>query len=166
MVDNTTTNGTRRGHLVAPTLLMYARILIACAVVCAVQTARADCFDDAAVYHRVNPIILRSIAVVESGDKPWATNRNANGSEDDGEMQINSIHLPELAQYGMSRHDLFDACKSIYTGAWIYRKQIDKYGNTWAAVGAYHSATPYYRDQYAAKVRAVAMQLAREYGAQ
>lgn len=145
---------------------MNARILIACAVVCAVQSAHADCFDDAAVFHRVNPIILRSIAIVESGNKPWATNQNSNGSVDYGEMQINSIHLPELAQYGMSTRDLFDGCKSIYTGAWIYRKQIVKYGNTWAAVGAYHSANPYYRDQYAAKVHAVAMRLVREYGGQ
>jgi soluble lytic murein transglycosylase-like protein len=85
----------------------------------------------------VNPIILRSIAIVEIGNKPWATNRNLNVSVDYGEMQINSIHLPELAQCGMSTRDLFNGCESICTGAWIYRKQIVKYGNTWAAVGAY-----------------------------
>jgi lysozyme-related protein Hpa2 len=136
------------------------------ALVCAcllfkLTSAHADCFDDAASYHRVNPTILRAIAIVESGGKPAAINRNANGSVDFGEMQINSAHLPELARFGMSETDLFDACKSIYTGAWILRKEMDKYGNTWAAVGAYHSATPYLRDTYAEKVKGIAEQLAK-----
>lgn len=126
--------------------------------------AYADCFDDAAAFHRVNPTILRAIAIVESGGRAAAVNHNANGSIDYGEMQINSIHLGELAQYGMSRDDLFDGCKSVYTGAWILRKSINKYGNTWAAIGSYHSATPVYRDQYAAKVKAVAEQLLQYYG--
>ena len=167
MLDNTTTDGSRRAvRPPLPTFLMFARIFIAFALACAAQVAHADCFDDAAVFHRVNPIILRSIAIVESGNKPSATNHNSNGSIDYGEMQINSIHLPELAQYGMSTRDLYDGCKSIHTGAWIYRKKIDKFGNTWAAVGAYHSENPYYRDQYAAEVHAVAMRLVREYGGQ
>lgn len=123
------------------------------------RVACADCFDDAASYHHVNPVILRAIAIVESGGNPNATNQNANGSVDMGEMQINSIHLPELARYGMGTADLFDGCKSVYTGAWILRQAIDRYGNTWAAIGAYNSSTPYYRDRYAAKVRSVVARL-------
>ncbi|WP_321935631.1 lytic transglycosylase domain-containing protein [Paraburkholderia sp. J8-2] len=119
------------------------------------NSASADCFDDAASFHHVNPLILRAIAIVESQGNPNATNQNANGSVDMGEMQINSIHLAELARYGMGAADLYDGCKSVYTGAWILRREIDRYGNTWAAIGAYNSATPYYRDRYAAKVKSV-----------
>ncbi|KAF7963373.1 lytic transglycosylase [Cupriavidus sp. UYMU48A] len=117
--------------------------------------ALADCFHDAASFHRVNPLILRAIAIVESGGRPDATNRNRNGSVDYGMMQINSIHLPELARYGIGVSDLYDGCKSVFTGALILRRSIDKYGNTWAAVGSYNSATPYFRDRYAAKVKTV-----------
>jgi soluble lytic murein transglycosylase-like protein len=104
---------------------------------------------------------LRAIDIVESGGKPWAVGHNNNGTVDIGAMQINSIHLPELARYGMTQDDLFDGCKSIYTGAWILRKAIDRYGNTWQAIGTYHSSTPALRDQYAAKVKGIAEQLAR-----
>lgn len=119
------------------------------------STAFADCFDDAASFHHVNPIILRAIAIVESGGRPDATNSNRNGSVDYGMMQINSIHLPELARYGIGKADLYNGCKSVYMGAWILRQSIDKYGNTWAAIGTYNSATPYYRDRYASKVKSV-----------
>ncbi|MFP3637922.1 lytic transglycosylase domain-containing protein [Paraburkholderia sp. SIMBA_054] len=138
---------------------MFARLFSLLVLLFASWSAYADCFDDAAAFHNVNPTILRAISIVESGNKPYAVNRNSNGSVDYGQMQINSIHLPELARYHMSQEDLFDGCKSIYTGAWILRKGIDKYGNTWAAIGSYHSSTPYYRDQYAAKVKAIAERL-------
>lgn len=115
--------------------------------------AHADCFADAARYHQVNPLILRAIAVVETGGKADAINRNRNGSYDLGELQINSIHQAELARYGIAPPDLMDACKNIYIGAWILRKAMDKYGNTWEAIGAYNSATPVYRDRYARRVQ-------------
>ncbi len=33
-------------------------------------------------------------------------------------------------------------CVSVYVAAWRLREMTNKYGNTWAAVGAYHSETP------------------------
>ncbi|WP_321816723.1 MULTISPECIES: lytic transglycosylase domain-containing protein [unclassified Paraburkholderia] len=121
--------------------------------------AFADCFDDAASFHHVNPTILRAIAIVESGGRPNVTNVNSNGSVDYGMMQINSIHLPELAKFGISKSDLYDGCKSVYLGAWILEQSIQKYGNTWDAIGSYNSATPVYRDRYAAKVKNVVQYL-------
>lgn len=115
--------------------------------------ARADCFDDAAQYHTVNPWILRAFAAQESGFKPATVVRNTDGSVDRGMTGINSVHLPELAKYGVTASDLFDTCKSIYLAGWHLRNQISRYGNTWHAVGAYHSRTPRLRDAYAAKIR-------------
>jgi soluble lytic murein transglycosylase-like protein len=117
------------------------------------RLAVADCVLDAAKYHKVNPTILLGIAIVESRMRANATNVNTNGSTDMGMMQINSIHLPELKRYGVKATDLYDGCKNVYTGAWILRKQMDKYGNSWQAIGAYHSATPSFRDAYALRVR-------------
>lgn len=116
--------------------------------------AIADCFDDAAAYHGVNPWILRGIAMVESGGcRGNLVNRNSNGSVDVGCTQTNSIHFKELRKYGIAANDLMDACNSIYVSGWLLKKKMLRHGNTWKAVGAYHSETPHLRDAYAAKVR-------------
>lgn len=117
--------------------------------------AHADCFDDAAGYHHVNPWILRAIAAQESGFKPNTVSRNTNGSVDIGEMGTNSVHLPELARYGISQNDLLDSCKFVFVGAWRLAKMVKKYGNTWEAVGAYHSESLRYRDRYKALIRQI-----------
>ncbi|WP_322103879.1 lytic transglycosylase domain-containing protein [Paraburkholderia sp. J41] len=114
--------------------------------------ARADCFDEAARYQKVNPLILRAIAWQESHNRGDAVHKNANGSIDYGVMQINSIHLPVLSQYGISSSTLMEPCKNVYIAAWHLRQKMNKYGNTWAAVGAYHSETPALRDQYAQQI--------------
>ena len=121
-------------------------------------SARADCFDEAANYQKVNPLILRAIAWQESHNRPSAVHKNANGSTDYGVMQINSVHLPVLAQYGISRRTLMQPCKNVYIAAWHLRRQMNKYGNTWAAVGAYHSETPALRDEYARQIVAILRQ--------
>lgn len=117
--------------------------------------ARADCFDAAAQYQKVNPLILRAIAWQESHNRPEALHKNSNGSTDYGLMQINSIHLPVLAQYGISTSTLMEPCKNVYIAAWHLRQQMNKYGNTWQAVGAYHSETPTLRDHYARQIVAI-----------
>ncbi len=76
-----------------------------------IGVASADCLDTAAQYHGVNPMLLRSIAMHESGMNPGAINRsNSDGSEDLGLMQINSMHLRRLARYGIDRKSLLDGC--------------------------------------------------------
>lgn len=116
--------------------------------------AYADCLDDAATFHGVSPTLLRSIAWQESGMRPWVTNRNTNGSEDIGLMQINSIHLPRLGRYGITRAHLFDGCTNAYVGAWILRENIQRFGPTWKAVGAYNASSPDKQLRYANQIHA------------
>jgi soluble lytic murein transglycosylase-like protein len=97
----------------------------------------------------VSAVLLRAIAWHEGGFKTHWVSKNANGSRDIGALQINSIHLKELAQYGVHEADLLDGCVSAYVGAWHLKRQIDKYGLTWQAVGAYHSASPDHNAKYA-----------------
>ncbi|MDQ7980291.1 lytic transglycosylase domain-containing protein [Paraburkholderia sp. SARCC-3016] len=120
-------------------------------------TARADsdCFSAAAAYQHVNPVVLRAIAWRESHGNANAIHRNANGSTDYGMMQINSIHLPTLSRYGLSAVDLMNPCANIFVAAWHLHKMIVKYGNTWAAIGAYHSETPAERDRYARAIQSI-----------
>ena len=115
----------------------------------------ADCFDDAAAFHHVNPDILRAIAWQESHNQPSAKHLNTNGTVDYGVMQINTVHLATLKRYGLTKEDLMQPCKNVYVAAWHLRQQVDAYGNTWAAVGAYHSARPDLRDQYAAQIEQI-----------
>ena len=132
---------------------MTAAVTLALAV--ASPLAHADCFDEAAQYQKVNPLILRAIAWQESHNRADAVNRNANGSTDYGVMQINSVHLPTLSKYGISQSTLMEPCKNVYIAAWHLRQKMNKYGNTWAAVGAYHSESPPLRDRYAQDIAAI-----------
>lgn len=117
--------------------------------------ARADCFEQAAHYQGVNAQVLRAIAWQESRGHPDALHHNLNGTIDYGQMQINSTHLPTLARFGVTRRTLMDPCRSAFIGAWHLRRMMEKYGNTWAAIGAYHSETPMYRDSYARSVKRI-----------
>ncbi|MEO6921896.1 MAG: lytic transglycosylase domain-containing protein [Collimonas sp.] len=119
------------------------------------NVARADCFDDAAAYHGVNPTILRAIAWQESHNKADAIHVNSNGSTDYGVMQINSVHLAELAKYGVHRQTLLQPCQNVYVAAWHLRRMVSKYGNNWKAVGAYHSEQMLERDAYALSIKRI-----------
>lgn len=138
-----------------PAVAPGRHVLIAATLLCAAPLARADCFEDAAGYQHVNPWVLRAIAWQESRGRADAIHRNRNGTIDYGKMQINSIHLRRLSSYGISKDALMHPCISVYVAAWRLREMTNKYGNTWAAVGAYHSETPAERDKYAHAIHAI-----------
>jgi hypothetical protein len=114
--------------------------------------AGADCYDDAARYQGLNAGVFRAIAIRENSTCANVKRVNKDGSTDTGCMQINSVHYGELSRFGISPNDLLDKCKNVYVAAWHYRTMIQKYGDTWQAVGAYKSKTPEIRDQYAREV--------------
>jgi len=128
---------------------------LACALAIAGRHARADCIDDAAARHSVNADVLRAIGWQESRLRPEALARNADGSIDIGAFQINSVHLPELSRHGIARTALGDGCVSAEVAAWHYRRQVDALGNTWLAVGAYHSRTSARAAWYANQIAAI-----------
>lgn len=119
-------------------------------VLCLGNNAYPYCFGEAGQLYGINPMVLRSIAGVESGNKPDAVGKNTNGSYDVGLMQINTIWKdtlgPERWKY------LGDACYNTKTGAWILAACISKYGYNWRAVGCYNSQTPEKSETYAKKV--------------
>lgn len=127
----------------------------ACLSAAAPSSFAADCIDSAATHHGVNSAVLRAIGWHESKLKSWAIGKNSNGTIDVGAFQINSIHFSRLASYGVTKEALFDGCVSAYVGAWHYKHQIAIFGNTWAAVGAYHSVTPARQAWYANQIAGV-----------
>lgn len=114
-----------------------------------------ECFEKAGAYQGVNPLILRAVAWRESKGDATAINRNTNGSIDVGQLQINSIHFPDLARQGIPHRALTDPCINIYVAAWLLKQKMVRYGNTWRAIGAYHSESPRERDAYARSIQAI-----------
>ena len=106
------------------------------------------CVDAAAAWHRVHPHILRAVLMTESAMNPQALRRNSNGTLDIGLGQINSVHFAELARHGVSPLALTDACVASYVAAWHLARQQARWGNTWYAIGAYHSTTPAFNQRY------------------
>ena len=139
----------------APHIVRWARVSIALAGLAIGQAAHAEYVDDAAAYQHVNPMLLRAIAWQESHDHADATHSNNNGTVDYGLMQINSVHMPALSQYGISLDTLMQPDANVYIGAWHLHEQMLHYSNIWQAVGAYHSATPALRDQYSQQIYAI-----------
>lgn len=108
------------------------------------------CFQEAGQLYGINPMVLRSIAKVESNTKPDTVNRNSNGTSDVGLMQINTIWKMTLGE-GRWRH-LGDACYNTKIGAWILATCINKYGYNWKAIGCYNSQTPAKSEIYSKRV--------------
>jgi soluble lytic murein transglycosylase-like protein len=109
-------------------------------------------WESAAARYGVNPYVLYAIAQQESSLNPRATNNNSNGSIDFGLTQINSQWLPHLKQFGITAKSLMDPCTNLHVGAYILALNVRQHGNTWNAIGAYHSSTPSRRDRYARSI--------------
>lgn len=133
--------------------LQKAGIVLALLVISTEMRAADICtWEAAAVRYGVNAQVLYAIAHQESSLNPGAIHKNANGSHDIGLMQINSRWLPYLNKFGITSSHLLDPCINLNVGAHILAMSISRYGNTWQAIGTYHSATPQLRDRYALSI--------------
>lgn len=109
---------------------------------------QAFCFDAAAAKYHVSPLLIKSIAIGESGLDPHATNNNRDKktgkitSTDYGLMQINSAQIPRLISMGVIRdkNDLLNKpCLNVQTGTWILAKHFQTCGVTWNCLGSYNA---------------------------
>ena len=106
------------------------------------------CAAGAAAHYQV-PLALVHAVMRQEGGRPGFARENTNNTQDLGVMQVNTIHLPELARYGISRERLVqDGCLNIYIGTWMLKREIVQAGNMWVGVGNYHSHTPALNVQY------------------
>lgn len=102
--------------------------------------AHATCWLEAGKQYGVETALLKAIAWQESRGYPTAVGpKLPDGNVALGLMQINTIHLPALAKYGITREHLFDACTSQKVGAWVLADCIQRFGATWKAVGCYYA---------------------------
>jgi len=141
-------------------LLLLLLCLLPCsalarAVVAVPQTrpVTLDCVVEAALEHDVPLAALMGILAAEGGREGEAK-RNANGSWDLGPFQVNTCNLNELVVLGFAPEAiLLDGCVNARAAARILRREYDRAGNIWEAIGAYHSRTPQLSNAYAARVR-------------
>ena len=111
-----------------------------------------ECINAAAVNYQVPATTIISVLNTEGG-RTGLEHKNDNGSIDYGSMQINSLWLPKLAQYGISKEELRDnACTNVEVGTWILSQAIaDGLMNEkpyLESVAGYNSKTPRFNQQY------------------
>ncbi|MEB8287727.1 lytic transglycosylase domain-containing protein [Aeromonas veronii] len=116
------------------------------------EQAVETCLVAASQKYSVNYYLLKAVLKTEGGYR-GAARENKNGSFDYGWAQTNSIHLPMLQQYGITKEKLmYDPCYSIGTMAWMLASELSKAApgadGFWQAVGNYHSKTPKHNLKY------------------
>ena len=125
------------------------------------------CMALVAQIYALPPRVLPSIQAVEGGG-PGVAQRNRDGSEDLGVMQINTLWLPTLSRYSklpaaaVREQLLHRPCYNIAAAGLILRTYLDEAGgDLMQAVGNYHSHTPLLHQGYRAKVMQAAAVLFR-----
>lgn len=114
-----------------------------------------SCINESAIEFHVPAKLIIAVLNVEHGKKGEA-NKNKDGSYDLGPMQVNSIWLPELKRFSVTKEALQnDPCLNVKVGTWILGKAIASEKELVKGVSDYHSRTPIYNKIYAQKIKVV-----------
>jgi len=118
-----------------------------------VAAQKADCIVEAAQCFQINPLVIKAIIWHESKNQQQAMNTNKNKTVDVGIMQINTVHFKALQAKGISEDLLREnSCANVFSGSWVLKKNIARYGYTWEGIGNYHSKTRVHHDKYVNKI--------------
>lgn len=127
-------------------------LLLPCAFAQAEDAALSRCIHAASSRYHVPADLVRAVIRTEGGGA-GVVSPNKNGSADLGLMQINTIHLPEFARYGITRDMLVgDNCLNVQVGVFILHRELQREGDFWTNVGAYNSRTPKFNKRYRERV--------------
>lgn len=133
--------------------LTWVTVICSLLISPSVTAQQADCIVEAARCFQINPLLIKAIIWHESRNRQQAVNRNANHTIDIGIMQINTVHFKALKSLGIDENLLRESrCANVFSGAWVLKKNIDRYGYTWDGIGYYHSKTPIHHDRYVSKI--------------
>ena len=123
------------------------------------------CMAAVAAFHHLPPRALPSIQQVEGG-QVGTVQRNANGSEDLGLMQINTLWIAPIAHYtnqpemAVRERLIKDGCYNIAAAGAILRIYLNEArGDLMLAIGYYHSHTPVRNQAYQTRVLNAATRL-------
>lgn len=153
--------------------LYFISILYVWAIFPANAIASKLCFTAAGAHFKIDPLLLRSIATVESNlnSNAIGINRDIDGniiSRDYGIMQINQMHIPSLISKGIIKNEqelLNDSCLNITVGASILDEHFKICGMNWQCLGSYNVGFSKEKDHerlmYAQKINVIYDQLNR-----
>lgn len=112
-----------------------------------------ECINRAALAYHVPAKLVLSVLLTEGGHVGTAR-LNTNGSYDYGPMQINTVWLPKVKQYNITREDLqYNACTNVWVGTWILSQRIaDSPSNLEYGIGSYNSYSVPQNYRYRTKV--------------
>lgn len=114
-----------------------------------------SCINQVASAYRIPSKLLIAILNVEGG-RHGLIHHNTNGSDDLGEMQINTRWWPTLYQNHITPQDVLNKpCLNLRVGAWILAKSIGESNNLLQGVGNYNSHTPVYNHKYTQQIRKI-----------
>lgn len=121
-------------------------------LVAAALAGTLNCWAAAAYRYQIPAELLYAMGSVESSHNPKARAVANDGTYSVGLMQINSSWFPMLQRYGIEEDHLWEPCINIQAGAWILRQEVDRYGYSWEAIGAYYAGA-YNTKNYRWKIR-------------
>ena len=109
--------------------------------------ASSACFNEAGTMFRIEPNLIKAIALVESNLKKDSIGKNRDKNNnirslDYGLMQINQMHIPLLKKRGIIKdeRDLLDnPCLNIKIGTEILYNHFSRCGVTWQCLGTYNA---------------------------
>ena len=123
------------------------------------------CMAATAAFYALPPRVLPSIHVIEGG-VPGSVHRNANGTEDLGVMQINTLWVAPIARVtrmappAVRARLISDPCFNIAASGAVMRTYLHEAGgDLMTAVGYYHSHTPVLGRDYQTMVTGAARAL-------
>lgn len=109
-------------------------------------------FQKAGSYYNIPPLLVKNIVRIESNGNPNAIRCNDNGTKDYGLMQINSIHFPKLAQWGINERNILNPEINVFVGCWLLSEHIKERGFNLQAIGNYHSKTKIHQERWLQKL--------------
>lgn len=112
-----------------------------------ISFASGACFNEAGTMFRIEPNLIKAIALVESNLKKDSIGKNRDKNNnikslDYGLMQINQMHIPMLKKRGIIKdeRDLLDnPCLNIKIGTEILYNHFSRCGVTWQCLGTYNA---------------------------
>jgi len=111
------------------------------------QAEITHCVGAAAARYATPELLIRSILKQESANGSWPGGRLGETKDEGrqvyaiGPMQVTSIWLPELAEYGITEDHLkWDLCTNIGVGVWILKGYYEDHEQDWtSAIMAYNA---------------------------
>jgi hypothetical protein len=114
-----------------------------------------ECINHAAATYHVPAALVISVLLTENGRAGSAV-KNKNGTYDYGPMQVNTVWLDKLSQYGITKEDIrYSPCINVWVGTWILSQRVADASDLSYGIGSYNSYSLPQNYHYRTKVTGI-----------